>query len=164
MLGAHGQACIKLAKELSAKIGVPYYDNRITERFLGHRLKNPPGDKTEHPLLDTPRFKFKGVVSDTWPMDPATGAAAAMEDVESLTEEAWSRDYWPNTADDVLTAFKRLPDGAIEGMYYHGPSMCLVLLHPGGPKVGIRAPALINPRTGLDKATIALLGKLKKAK
>ncbi len=157
-LQAYGPACILVGKTLAEKLGVPYYEDRITERFLGHRMKGQP----ESAFVDGPRYVYKGELRDTWPNDPATGKPVPMYEAQIATEEVWSRDHWPHTADDATAALKHLPDGKITGIYYHGPSMTLVLLHPGGLKVGIRAAALLHPKLGPDKAAIAALEKLKK--
>lgn len=158
-----------LARSIAKKLGVPYHEDRVTERFLGHRLKAQP----ETPILDTPRYRLKagrynsspepGPTLESWPLDPKTEVPATMDDVESLTEEVWGRDYWPNTADDPITAVGRLSEGKVEALYYHGPSMCVVLLSPGGLKAGIRAAALIDPTLGPDTAGLAALSKLKRA-
>ncbi len=171
-MGSHGQACQALARMVAKKIGVPYYEDRIVERFLGHRLKNKPGDTTEHPLLDKPLYRIKGYPDagieagptlEAWPDDAKTGQPAAMDKVESLTEEVWGRDYWPNTADDTKKALERLTDNKIAGIYYHGPSMTIVLLHPGGPKIGIRAASIIDPTLGPDKMSVLSLNSLRRA-
>jgi hypothetical protein len=155
-LAGQGPGCILLGKTLAKKIGVPYYEDRMIERFLGHRRK---GSEQEL-FLESPRYRYKGEIIEEWPMAP-DGRAVPMNEVEYLTEEVWSREYWPNTADEVPVAIKRLPDGKVTGIYYHGPSMCLVLLHPGGLKVGIRATSIIHPILGLDKVAVAAIGKLK---
>ena len=170
--GLHGQACQVLARSIAKKIGVPYYEDRLTEHFRGYRVKNASGDTTERLILDKPLYRLKGYPEDgiepgptleAWPMDPQTGLPSAMDKVESLTEEVWGRDYWPNTADDAKNALAKLPDNKIEGIYYHGPSMCNVLLHPGGLKVGIRAASIIDPMLGPDKLGVIALNNLKKA-
>ncbi len=155
-LAAHGPACQLLGKEIAKKIGVPYYEERIVERFLGHRLKGK-----EAPFLDKPLYRFEGVETEEWPM--RDGKAIDMRFVEFLTEEVWAREHWPNTADNIPDAVARLPDAKVTGIYYHGPSMCLVLMHPGGLKVGIRATTVLNPKLGVDKKGVGALGKLKKA-
>jgi hypothetical protein len=148
-----------LAKTLAQTIGVPYYEDRIVERCLGYRLRSAP----EEPLLDGPRYRYEGETLKAWPIDPSTGKAVPLPRVEFLTEEVWSRDHWPHTAGTVSEALGNLPDGEIEGLYYHGPSMCLVLLSPEGHKVGIRATALLlSSKLGPDKTAILALGKLKK--
>ncbi len=167
LVGGHGNACVLLGKTLAARIGVPYYEERIIERFVGYRVKSWGKDE-QHGLLETPLYRHKKAPEDappseTWPNDPVSQTPAPMSDVESLTEEVWSRDYWPHTTDDPASALKRLNDGQITGLYYHGPSMCIVLLHPGGLKVGVRATTIIHHRLGPDKAAVAILAKLKKA-
>jgi hypothetical protein len=166
MVSGHGNACIMLAKTFATTIGVPYYEDRITERFLGHRLLS--WGKEQHGLLEKPLYRHKKAPDDaepqeTWPNDPITQTPAPMSDVHFLTEEVWSRDHWPNTSDDPAGAMKRLQDGRITGMYYHGPSMSIVLLHPGGLKIGVRATSIIHHRLGPDKTALAALAKLKKA-
>lgn len=157
-LQAHGPACTLLAKTIAQQIGVPYHEDRLVERFYGHRMRGQP----ETPFLEGPRYGYEGQVYDAWPNDPETGKPAEMHRVQFLTEEVWGRDFWPNTADTVTDAIRRLPDGKITGIYYHGPSMCIVLMHPGGVKVGIRATSIIDPRLGTDKAAMKALGNLKK--
>lgn len=153
-----GPACQLMCRVLAQKVGVPYHEDRLVERFLGHRFR----DKPETPFVDGPRYGYQGEVLEAWPNNPETGKPAAMHEVQFLTEEVWSRDFWPNTADDVAVAVNRLPDGQITGLYYHGPSMTIVLLHPGGVKVGIRALSLIHPQLGPDRKSVVLLDRLKK--
>jgi hypothetical protein len=149
-----------LAKTLAQTIGVPCYEDRIVERFLGYRLRSAP----EEPLLDSPRYGYQGETLEAWPTDSETGKAIPIPRVEFLTEEVWSRDHWPNTAGTVTEALAELPEGEVEGIYYHGPSMCLVLLSPEGHKVGIRATSLLlSSKLGPDKTAILALGKLKRA-
>lgn len=145
------------------EIGVPYYEDRIVERLLGHRPRGLTREQASQvPFMEKPQYRYEGQVIEVWPVDK-NGIALPMNDVEFLTEEVWSRDYWPNTADDIPTAVRQLPDGKVVGIYYHGPSMCLVLLHPGGMKLGIRATKIIHPKLGVDKDAVAALAKLKKA-
>ncbi len=161
-LVGYGPGCQLLGRELAKKIGVPYYEERLVERFLGHRLVGAPKEANQA-YLAKPQYRYAGVMTETWPLHPETGLAIPMHEVQLLTEEVWGRDYWPNTADDVPTAVRHLPDGKLSGMYYHGPSMCLVLLHPDGMKVGIRATTILHPKLGVDKAAVAALGRLKAA-
>jgi hypothetical protein len=157
-LATHGPACVLMAKALAERLGIPYHEDRLVERMMGYRLKATPNA----PLLDGHRYKYNGAVHEAWPIDPATSKPAEMHEVEFLTEEVWTRDHWPNTADDVAAAVARLPDGKITGLYYHGPSMTIVLLHPGGLKVGIRAGSIIDPKLTADKVAIEALKRLKK--
>lgn len=158
-----GPSCILIAKTLAQKIGVPYHEDRIHERFLGHRPISKPGEP-ERPLADKAIYKYNGEITEVWPTEPKTGAPLALHEVEFITEEVWARDYWPNTADDPVKALEHLPGGKIEGMYYHGPTMTIVLLSPSQLKVGIRAASLIHPKMGPDKNLLLLLNeKLKKA-
>ena len=156
-LAAYGPACQLLARTVAQKIGVPYYEDRIVERFLGHRLK----EKKDAPFVEKPLYRHNGEVVEVWPTNPETGKPLAMHQAEVITEEVWARDHWPNTADDVPHGIARLPDGKVAGIYYHGPTMCLVLLHPGGLKIGIRAGSIIDVKMGVDRVAMAALSNLK---
>jgi hypothetical protein len=158
-LQKEGPICQDLAKTLAQRIGVPNHEDRLSERLIGYRWRTDP----KLPLTEKHVYGYEDVMyEDVWPMDPETGKPAEMHRVAWLTEEVWSRDHWPHTADEPAVAIDRLPDGQVMGLYYHGPSMCLVLLRPDGMRVGIRATTVIHPKLGIDKPTIAAFDKLKK--
>lgn len=173
MLNGIGGGVTTLGRALAAHLGVPYLEKREGERLLGHYLIDPAQRYTrllpdrekirdeavqQGNLLPTRRFRMPNgeiLDADTCPDMKA----------EQLTEEAWSRDNWPTSCNDVEGALGRLQYG-ITGVYYHRPSMNLVLVDPAGERVGIRSTALTGPfglKTEKNLKEIRALGRLKKA-
>jgi hypothetical protein len=167
MLEGQRGICAQIGKALCQRLDVPYLEDREAEKFLGHRytkesLKGTTGGNegdVEGPLLPTREFRFPNgelLQTNEWPK------RLFDEHAEQLTEEVWTHDNWPDSYNDVQKALQKCAHG-ITGVYFHWPSMNLVLLNASGEKVGIRSSALVIPLIGLNKENAILLGKLKKA-
>jgi hypothetical protein len=152
MIEGIGGGCATIGRALAVRLNVPYHEDREGERLLGHRLKEVPlGVAIE--LLPSQRYRLSnGDVSQRY----ESGA-------EQLTEEVWTRDNWPTSYNDVPGAIRKLQHG-IAGVYYHRPSMNLVLIDTMGEKVGIRSTKLTGPFGLQDEAILEglkMLGRLK---
>lgn len=158
MLSGQGNICIQLGKALCHRLSVPYHEAREEERLLGHRLREVPAEEAlKQGLLPTRRFKFPdGRVLDQEEFPPVD------LQYDTLTEEVWSHDNTPDSYNDVTSAVQKCSHG-ITGVYYHRPSMNLVLVNAAGEKIGIRSTALVVPLVGLREDEARLLGKLRRA-
>lgn len=146
MLEGQGHGCSAIGKALAAGVGVPYHTERESERCLGHRLLNghPESNRKRDDdveYLPRPLYRLGADVVETVSGDPPS-VDGRFHDVEQLTEEVWTRDNWPDSCNSVALAVAKLLEGII-GVYYHRPSMNLVLVGPQGEKVGIRSTALV---------------------
>ncbi len=170
MLDGQGNGCITVGHALCARLGVPYLQERESERLLGHRrTKTLRGgfrkgamasmDELEGELLAEREFRFPNgelLRTNEWPK------RLFEEKAEQLSEEVWTKENWPDSFNDAKEAVAKLPNG-ITGVYYHRPSMNLVLVGPTGEKVGVRSTAIMTPMIGIDRDHVFALGALKKA-
>jgi hypothetical protein len=171
MLDGTGNILVTVGKALALRCQVPYHENREVEKLMGHRrtkilmggIRKGPGgpseDELEGPLLSTREFRFPTgelLQTNEWPK------RIFDEHAEQLTEEVWTHDHGPDSHNDVQEAVQKCAHG-ITGVYYHRPSMNLVLVSASGKKIGIRSTALVIPLIGLKQADARLLGRLKKA-
>lgn len=128
----------KYARTLAANLGVPYLEEREGERLLGHRLKEVSREAAiEQGLFPTRRFRAPdGTVLETDEFPDMS--------YDQLTEEVWTKENWPSSYNSVQEALQKVPDG-ITAIYFHKPSLNLVLVAPGGELVGIRRTAFYDP-------------------
>ena len=155
MIGAIGGGCVAIGKALGQKLDVPYMEEREGEKLLGCKLK----EGHEGELFPTHRYRFPSgeiLCTNEWP------ERLVKEKAEQLTEEVWTKDNWHNSFNDVEGAVQKLPNGIV-GVYFHRPSMNLVLVAPGGEKVGIRSTALRKPFRDAGYEACEPLGRLTKA-
>lgn len=140
MIAGQSLSCSGIGQALAIRLDVPYLEDRSGERMLGHRLKEvPEAEAIEKGLLLTRQFRFASgeiLCTDEWP------ERLFKEENMQLTEEVWTKDNWPDSYNSVGDAVAKLPNG-ITGIYYHKPSMNLILVGPHGEKVGIRSTALV---------------------
>lgn len=166
-----GTILVALGKALAHRCQVPYHEDRETEKLLGHRLTKVPveGSTTgsrdasanddDAPLLPTRVFCFPNgelLHTNEWPK------RLFDEHAVQITEEVWTHENWPDSYNNVQDALQKCAHG-ITGVYYHKPSMNLVILNVTGEKVGIRSSSLVIPFVGLKKEEAFKLGRLKKA-
>lgn len=157
MIQATGNGCQHIGKALAQRVGVPYHEDREVERMLGHRLLSVPKEEAiKQGLLPTRQFQLP----DGTVVAEKDVPAHWFNEAKQLTDEVWTKDNWPDNCNDVNGAIQKLTHG-ITGVYYHRPSMNLVLLGPMGEKVGIRATTLIGPQGLMRDA--GRFGLLKKA-
>lgn len=119
--------------EIAKRLEIPWLESRKGELLLGHRLKEISREEAiKAGLLPTRRFRLVGgltVDQDEFP---------PLEQIEEqLTEEVWTRGNWPSVLLSIPEAIQRVPNGVI-GMYYHVPSLCVVLVAPDRSLIGIR--------------------------
>ena len=164
LIHRQGLSCITIGKELAARLEVPYHENRISGgKLLGYKRRVKPwgpgswssgpgsGGEMEGDLLDTQEWQIPdgAIVRSNNPPGPGT---------IQLTGEVWEQDpYWPDSFNDITRAMQKCSDGIV-GVYWHTPSMNLVLLSASGEAVGIRSTSLtrplekLRPLAGLRKA------------
>lgn len=156
MIEGIGGGCATIGRALAVRLNVPYHEDREGERLLGHRLREVPREEAiEQGLLSQRRYRLPG--GDLCDTDEFLSGA------EQLTEEVWTRDNWPTSYNDVPGAIGRLQHG-IAGVYFHRPSMNLVLIDSMGEKVGIRSTKLTGPfglQTEAIREGLLMLGRLK---
>lgn len=158
LLKGMGSGCRGIGRAIAGMIEVPYREERESDAFLGHRLKEIPQDEAlaRGLLLPLRRFRRGEEVLDIEGFPPVN------EDWDQLTEEVWSKGNWPDSFNDPVEAVNRLPDG-VAAIYYHGPSMNLVLVGARGEKVGIRSTSLARPGRGLNAEGVRILSLLRRA-
>jgi len=139
-----------MAKELAKRLGVPYLEGRQGERLLGHRLKEvSKEDAIKQGLFPTRRFRTPtGEILETNEFPPM--------DHEQLTEEVWTKENWPTSYNSIREAVRKVPHG-ITAMYFHMPSLNVVLVAPDGELIGIRRTSFY------DEVQVKALRSLKKA-
>lgn len=146
LLTGLGRGAEGIGRHLAQRLDVPFYEDR-DERLLGHCLKEDlrrfqelrdKGMLDASELFPTRRFRFATgeiLCTNKWP------DRLFKEENEQLTEEVWSHDHWPDSCNDIDGAIDKLPSG-VTGIYWHAPSLNLILVGPGGVKVGIRSVCL----------------------
>lgn len=156
MLQGQNQSVTSLGRSLATRLGVPYVAERESEKLLGHCYRDASREEAlKQGLFPTRRFKKRcdGSIleTDDWP--------SPLREFDQLTAEVWTRDNWPDNVNDVAGALGRCTTG-ITAVYYHRPSMCLVVIGASGEKVGIRSTAfrLLESQAAVEK----MLGEFKK--
>lgn len=67
----------------------------------------------------------------------------------------YSEENWPDSYNDIDEALNKIHQPA--AMWYHNPSMNLVIMDKSGEKIGIMSTALRHPMLGLHAANIKAL-------
>jgi len=158
-----------IGRALCALLEVPYYEDRESEKLLGHRrvrqealegsspVHGARSENTlEEPLLPTREFLLPDgsiLCTNVWSEVPA--------DAKQLTEEVWTRDNYPDSYNSIPEAVSKLQHG-VKGGYYHKSQANLVLISGTDEKVGIRRAEFILPTRSMLAARIAPLSLLRK--